>query len=315
MQDEQNCNGYYCRHCDKPLLGQRRKWCNTQCQKAGINPKKPTCQCCGNKLPSRKRMWCSDQCNPNKLRKHGTQDDYQAALRANSNNIFFCAYCGKENIKKLPGTNKTKGYKNKFCNMLCRVSIQEAVRQEIASLKRIREANKPKSIPKALLEKVRLCPCCKIEVLEPKRRKCDSCKAISKDGESAKAKRKAYKKEYKKAYKLTEKAKASKRAHRMKRRTLERGAKVGEAFDPFDVFDRDGWRCQMCGVDTPKRLRGTIKPTAPELDHITPLGRGGKHTMTNAQCACRTCNITKGAGTRIYQAGLFTGLGIEPANT
>jgi 5-methylcytosine-specific restriction endonuclease McrA len=62
---------------------------------------------------------------------------------------------------------------------------------------------------------------------------------------------------------------------------------------PLKVFLRDGYRCQLCGCATPKRLRGTYKPNAPELDHIVPIAAGGGHTWDNVQCACRSCNHQK----------------------
>lgn len=61
------------------------------------------------------------------------------------------------------------------------------------------------------------------------------------------------------------------------------------------VFERDGWRCQLCGCATPPRLRGQMVDRAPELDHIVPLSAGGSHTWDNVQCACRKCNGLKGA--------------------
>lgn len=70
---------------------------------------------------------------------------------------------------------------------------------------------------------------------------------------------------------------------------------VREVFDPFDVFTRDKWHCQFCNIKTPKKLRGTYHPSAPELDHIIPLSKGGEHSMRNTQCLCRQCNIEKGA--------------------
>lgn len=68
-----------------------------------------------------------------------------------------------------------------------------------------------------------------------------------------------------------------------------------EAINPTTVFDRDGWRCQICKVRTPKLHRGTNKPTAPELDHIVPISLGGAHAWANVQCSCRSCNGKKGA--------------------
>jgi 5-methylcytosine-specific restriction endonuclease McrA len=64
---------------------------------------------------------------------------------------------------------------------------------------------------------------------------------------------------------------------------------------PEIVFARDKWRCQLCKVRTPKRLRGTTHPRAPELDHIVPIAAGGDHTWNNVQCACRKCNGEKGS--------------------
>ena len=63
--------------------------------------------------------------------------------------------------------------------------------------------------------------------------------------------------------------------------------------DPFKVFDRDGWRCQDCGVSTPRAKRGSYADDAPELDHIRPLSKGGAHSYENTQCLCRRCNAIK----------------------
>lgn len=63
--------------------------------------------------------------------------------------------------------------------------------------------------------------------------------------------------------------------------------------DPLMVFERDGWVCKMCGCATPRASRGTYEPTAPELDHMVPLSKGGHHTWANVQCACRKCNQMK----------------------
>ena len=61
----------------------------------------------------------------------------------------------------------------------------------------------------------------------------------------------------------------------------------------FKVFSRDKWRCQLCGIKTPKRLRGKNVFNSPELDHIIPLSKGGSHLPHNVQCLCRRCNNKK----------------------
>jgi len=66
-----------------------------------------------------------------------------------------------------------------------------------------------------------------------------------------------------------------------------------ERFDPIEIFDRDAWRCRICGAATPRHLRGTTAERAPELDHVVPLSKGGPHSRGNVQCACRRCNLLK----------------------
>lgn len=77
------------------------------------------------------------------------------------------------------------------------------------------------------------------------------------------------------------------------RRRARLAAVKFEAFDPLEVLERDKWRCHLCGIPTPRRLRGTFEPNAPELDHIIPLAAGGDHSRKNTACACRRCNIMK----------------------
>jgi 5-methylcytosine-specific restriction endonuclease McrA len=87
------------------------------------------------------------------------------------------------------------------------------------------------------------------------------------------------------------------RIAKAKRRSKKRHA-TAESIDPFQVFERDGWRCQLCGRKTLKRKRGTPHPKAPELDHIVALADGGHHIWANVQTACRQCNHSKGCRSR-----------------
>lgn len=79
-----------------------------------------------------------------------------------------------------------------------------------------------------------------------------------------------------------------------------RARQRGQRFDPtirrVDVFERDGWTCQLCRCSTPRRLLSDFRSLqAPTLDHIVALSQGGSHTLDNVQCACRGCNSRKGA--------------------
>lgn len=86
-----------------------------------------------------------------------------------------------------------------------------------------------------------------------------------------------------------------KRTYRKRKRATLKAATV-ESVNPTMVFERDGWKCQICFVKTPRRLRGSCEPRAPELDHIIPLAHGGEHSYRNTQCLCRACNAAKSDG-------------------
>lgn len=88
---------------------------------------------------------------------------------------------------------------------------------------------------------------------------------------------------------------AARKADKKRRKALARGAQGGELVDVARVFERDGYRCGICGNKTLKSKRGTCHPRAPELDHIVAIALGGSHTYANVQTACRSCNGRKGA--------------------
>ena len=54
----------------------------------------------------------------------------------------------------------------------------------------------------------------------------------------------------------------------------------------LDVFERDDYRCQMCGrtVDDGIKLH---------IDHIVPFSKGGSSDMDNLQVLCHECNLAK----------------------
>jgi len=97
----------------------------------------------------------------------------------------------------------------------------------------------------------------------------------------------------------------SKRNAKATRKARLRGASQAESVDVLEIFRRDKWKCKCCGIKTPWTHRGTIKPTAPELDHIMPLAEGGKHIKSNVQLLCRRCNNSKSSNSANDQMLLF----------
>lgn len=78
-----------------------------------------------------------------------------------------------------------------------------------------------------------------------------------------------------------------------RRKARERNAVV-ERVDARLVFDRDGWRCWLCGAtidpDVPRRSRWGAT-----LDHVQPLALGGLHEYANVRAAHMVCNARRGA--------------------
>lgn len=60
-----------------------------------------------------------------------------------------------------------------------------------------------------------------------------------------------------------------------------------------EVFMRDKYTCQYCGVETRDLT----------LDHVLPRHRGGRHVWENVASACRRCNSRK-AGRTPQEAGM-----------
>lgn len=112
-----------------------------------------------------------------------------------------------------------------------------------------------------------------------------------------------YIKQYEKKYLQTEVGKAGKIKKNHKYRALKKGATI-HRFNPIDVFSRDRYICQACGCKT-RPDYNRFHPKYPNLDHIVPLSKGGEHSIKNAQCLCRQCNIEKSNNQKQDQLLLF----------
>lgn len=57
----------------------------------------------------------------------------------------------------------------------------------------------------------------------------------------------------------------------------------------FEIFKRDGFKCQYCGRSAPDVIL--------EVDHLLPVAEGGKNDDMNLITSCRDCN--RGNGKRL----------------
>ena len=75
---------------------------------------------------------------------------------------------------------------------------------------------------------------------------------------------------------------------------LNKSSKV-EVIEPLEIFERDGWICQICFRPVNPKSIDPYDPQRVSLDHRLPIALGRAHTKTNLQTAHLTCNIGKGA--------------------
>jgi 5-methylcytosine-specific restriction endonuclease McrA len=86
---------------------------------------------------------------------------------------------------------------------------------------------------------------------------------------------------------------ANNRGHNQRSRARCKGAEIVLRIDDRDIFERDGWRCGICGDPVDPTLKAPHH-YAVCIDHIVPLAKGGQHTPENIQCAHWICNSRKG---------------------
>jgi 5-methylcytosine-specific restriction endonuclease McrA len=70
---------------------------------------------------------------------------------------------------------------------------------------------------------------------------------------------------------------------------LVRRHRVRISFSRRNVFLRDGYRCQYCGL--------SLSATDLTADHVVPRSLGGATTWENVVTACGPCNLRKGGRT------------------
>jgi 5-methylcytosine-specific restriction endonuclease McrA len=82
------------------------------------------------------------------------------------------------------------------------------------------------------------------------------------------------------------------RQYRQQRRARLREIPT-ESFNDIEIFERDGWICQLCNSPIDPTLRYPHRMSA-SLDHVIPLSHpGSSHTRGNVQASHLNCNQRK----------------------
>ncbi len=248
------------------------------------------CVVCGGELPPRHTATCSAKCRNQKLtqsqayeqarakyRQSAKYVDTDKAYREGTKRTAMCAHCGQQFVTR----------RARFCSMVC---VGEANRKystdlvpHVAQRPTLRQQQAAKRLEDAALgtrskKAVWVSGAC---------RRCgQSFTCLWTNGIPTYCSAPCYR--------LDAKA---------RRRALKRGAFVGVVHRK-KIFERDGWRCQLC--KRPVNRRAVVPhPRAATLDHIVPLADGGTHEPANVQCAHFLCNSIKGDRGASQQLMLF----------
>lgn len=281
-----------CNSCCGPLTyrgkrGRAPAYCSPSCFPSRSASRRPAheraCAECGKQFatPSSKTVCCSPACGHARGKRLG---DITRSARAAERNHRTCERCGAR-------FQKVRGSLGLYCSKACTAdaariyaSPQEAKRAE---RQRWKERTGWRPVERAPAKDPAPKPA----------RQCAECSAVFTPAYGDK--RRTF---------CSDKC-STKVARRIAGKNHRKRARHhGVAYEPVSrvkLFERDRWRCQVCGVRTPKRLMGSIEPNAPEMDHRIPMAMGGPHTWANLQCACRRCNGAKGGTIIVGQLPLF----------
>lgn len=241
-----------------------------------------TCIGCGEAFTAARALYCTPSCRTRSKRKrqearHGKRD---------RSRIAQCLACGVD-FRSVRNGKCSQGW-TVCCSHECRGKLitvrAEAMQPIVVRVLRGKCERCGRPYQKGHATR-RYCSGCEGYQWQPTERQCLVCGVAFMAGKWQRVCGPDCEAQLKKTHRRTAKA---------KRRAVTRG-RAAESIDPLRVFERDGWRCHLCGCRTPRRLRGSCEPNAPELDHVVPLALGGTHTWANVACSCRACNNAKGA--------------------
>lgn len=292
-------------------------YCSRACQDASLRKEQPkryphTCAMCGISFlaKGKKRTYCSEACRNKAV-------SVELSMRGVKQRTRTCTLCGKPFIRK--ASNKNKGL---VCSRDCYYGHLQALSHVRLMAKARAKAARKHQRASRLAQLTKRCEACGTTFthsLSSRRfcswacrtgqrfrrkrieRQCVDCGATFTAGMpgrvGASIRCPAHQKKVaKRKARQRDKQKWGSRRHHVDR-ARRNGLPRDYSIRPIKLFNRDGWRCRLCGRHTPKHLNGKQQPRSPTIDHIIPIAHGGGHTWDNVQLACHECNMKKGAKT------------------
>ena len=242
-----------------------------------------TCRACGVQfVHDRRKAYCSAKCYPSRQRES------EPWAWAESRQTFRCFCCGAWYQPKRKGRIT---YCSRECCFTVKAAFEQNKRQDAALMHAARSADRLwRASPQGVEEtKERARQYWKARYKPITETNCVQCGGLFTRGMGNPTRFLCS------AVCFDEQKQKERRIKTAQKQVRRRRQQSGERIDPIAVFKRDGWKCQICGCRTPQSRRGSHHPKAPELDHIVALANGGAHAWDNVQCACRSCNGSKGA--------------------
>lgn len=307
-------NGYHCYICGQELIGKRIKQC-ASCYADAAERKQQkkqerlakVCKHCGGALPTqgpgRPRKFCSDEC----------QRTWWVANRDQGKvYTFTCQNCGKEYETNYSNRNSfcsqecvwehnsKRALLNKRC-LVCKTVFEGTVSNSDYCSDACRNraySNTCVQCGKEFRSKHPRTLCSRQCQLERGREKYNEY-MLDKKGEQHVSCRECgsdfivrYGDKRKRFCSSECSRRHNGRIHKRSRRALKKSNGPVERINPLAVYERDCWRCGICG----KKVNPDLQfphPKSASLDHILPLSKGGTHTWQNVQLAHLRCNVVK----------------------
>lgn len=87
-------------------------------------------------------------------------------------------------------------------------------------------------------------------------------------------------------------------------RARQRGKPSEAKYTDREIFERDGWRCHLCGKPVRRDVH-RLHPEGATIDHLIPQSRGGDDERPNVATAHWKCNHRKGVRAQGEQLALI----------
>ncbi len=269
----------------------RQKYCCEKCRKSHQSsrnraPEKRDekhCAVCGARFfGNRLQKYCGDRCS-----EHAKRERWRAQNSKRNLGPFNCEHCYQPFYAK-------KRSEAKFCSRQCAFDRLGIVAEERDALRRIQQKNK--RIAVRTRSKVKTESSALRRIASAWRLAKGICHVCGEPYARLRAWQRTCSRvcDAEHARRQVELVRKHRKISKAKRRAISKGVEA-DSIDPIKVFERDKWRCHICGKKTRKELRGSTHADAPELEHVVSLAEGGAHTWGNVSCSCRACNCKKGA--------------------